>query len=133
MSDVRYGVSAQGTETVMVVEDQPEVRALTIRILELAGYIVVGVENGRAAVTLLRKQPVHLIVLDMMLEPSFDGLDCYREAVAIQPGQKAIIVSGYADIERVAEAQRLGAGRHIKKPFTAVHLLQAVREELGDR
>jgi two-component system, cell cycle sensor histidine kinase and response regulator CckA len=121
----------QGTETVMVVEDQREVRALTIRILELAGYAVVGAENGRAAVTLLWRQPVHLMVLDMMLEPSFDGLDCYRAAIAIRPGQKAIIVSGYADIDRVVEAQRLGAGRCIPKPFTVHTLLQAVREELG--
>ena len=123
----------QGTEIVMVVDDQPEVRALTRRILELAGYTVVEAKNGRAAVALLEKQPVHLMVLDMALEPSFDGLDCYREAIAIRPGQKAIIVSGSEDRERVAEAQSLGAGRFIEKPFAAVDLVQAVREELGAR
>jgi DNA-binding NtrC family response regulator len=121
-----------GTATVMVVEDQPEVRALTIRILELAGYTVVGVDNGRTAVALLRKQPVDLMVLDMILEPSFNGLNCYREAVAIRPGQKAIFVSGCTDMEWVAEARRLGAGRHIQKPFTIISLLEAVRDELGD-
>ena len=122
----------RGTGTVMVVEDQQEMRALTTRILELAGYIVVGVDNGHAAVALLRKQPVDLMVLDMNLQPSFNGLDCYREAVAIRPGQKAIFVSGCTDMEWVAEARRLGAGRHIQKPFTIIGLLEAVRDELGD-
>jgi DNA-binding NtrC family response regulator len=133
MSDILHGVPAQRSETVMVVDDRPEMRTLIRQILELAGYTIVEAENGRAAVALLGRQPAHLMVLDMMLEPSFDGLDCYRAATAIRPGQKAIIVSGLADMGRVAEAQRIGAGRFIEKPFTAECLLRAVREELGNR
>ena len=121
-----------GTRSVLVVEDQPEMRTVTTLILKHAGYTVVEVENGQEAINLLRKRPVDIMVLDMVLEQSFDGLDCYREAIAIRPGQKAIIVSGSAVTSRVLKAQRLGAGRFVLKPFKANTLLQALREELGD-
>jgi len=126
----REPLALGGTETVMLVEDQPEQRIITSRLLERAGYSVVAVENGRAAIVVLRQRPVDIIVLDMIMEDTFDGLDVYREAVAIKPGQKAIIVSGYAETSRVVEAQRLGAGRFIRKPFRVDTLLLAIREEL---
>ncbi len=129
-AEQRKPFELRGTETVMLVEDQPEQRAVTRRLLERAGYVVVAVENGHAAIASLRKQPVDIMVLDMIMEESFDGLDCYREAIAIRPGQKAIIVSGYAETSRVVEAQRLGAGRFVRKPYRVNTLLQAVREEL---
>ncbi len=123
----------RGSVSVMVVDDQPEVRVVIRLLLERAGYVVVAASNGRVAIESLRKRPVDIMVLDMVLEGSFDGLDCYRAAVALRPGQKAILVSGYEAGPRVAEAQRLGAGRFIHKPFSVSTLLQALQEELeGD-
>ena len=51
---------------------------------------------------------VELIVLDMIMDPGMDGLETYRRILEIAPGQKAVIVSGYSETDRVKEAQRLG-------------------------
>jgi two-component system, cell cycle sensor histidine kinase and response regulator CckA len=123
-------VENRGKVTVLVVEDQPELLFMTRRLLEHEGYAVVAAENGRVAIDTLRNRPVDIMVLDMVLEDSFDGLDCYREAAALRPGQKAIIVSGGEPGPRVAEVQRLGAGRFVRKPFLFPTLLRALREEL---
>jgi len=128
--ETRAASEVHGGERVMVVEDQPEQRAMATRLLERAGYTVVTAEHGHAAIELLKRQPVDIMLLDMIMEDSFDGLDCYRQAIVVRPGQKAIIVSGFAETERVTEALRLGAGAFIRKPYRMNVLLQAIRDEL---
>ena len=55
------------------------------------------------------RQAADLVVLDMIMDPGMDGLDAYRRILEIHPHQRAIIVSGFADTERVRIAQALGA------------------------
>ncbi|MCW8857332.1 MAG: hypothetical protein OQJ95_08215 [Kangiella sp.] len=57
-------------------------------------------------------------------------LDTYKEIIRSHPGQKAIIVSGYSSTDRVKEAQSLGAGTYVKKPYVLETLGQAVKQEL---
>ena len=64
------------------------------------------------------------------MEPGLDGLDTYKRILKFHPGQKAIIASGFSETERVKGAQRLGAGKYIKKPYTLEKIGIAVREEL---
>ena len=66
----------------------------------------------------------------MIMPPGMNGLDTYREILKIAPDQKAVIASGYAQTERVYEAQRLGAGSYIKKPYMLEKIGLAVRSEL---
>jgi DNA-binding NtrC family response regulator len=66
----------------------------------------------------------------MIMEDDYDGLDAYREVAQTHPGQKAVIASGFSETGRVREAQRLGAGSFVKKPYTLDRLGRAVREEL---
>jgi two-component system cell cycle sensor histidine kinase/response regulator CckA len=66
----------------------------------------------------------------MIMEPGMDGLDTYRRIIEFRPGQKAIIASGYSETDRVKEAQRLGAGTYLKKPYTVEMVAVAVRREL---
>jgi len=119
-----------GKETILVVDDVPEQRAIAKDILSSLGYQVNLVENGRAAIEYLRSNSVDLVLLDMIMEKDFDGLNTYEEIVKIHPGQKAIIVSGYSATERVDRMQSLGAGQYVRKPFTFDTLAKAVREEL---
>lgn len=65
-----------------------------------------------------------------VMDPGMDGLDTYRKIVEIHPRQKAIIVSGYSETDRVKRAQALGAGAYVKKPFVLETLGLAVRSEL---
>ena len=67
----------------------------------------------------------------MILDPGIDGLDTYRKIVETHPMQKAIIVSGFSETDRVLEAQALGAGAYVRKPYILEKLGVAVRKELA--
>lgn len=69
-------------------------------------------------------------LLDMIMEPGMDGLETYRNAITIDPRQKAVIASGFAETDRVKAVQRLGAGPFIKKPYTVETLGLAIKGEL---
>jgi DNA-binding NtrC family response regulator len=73
---------------------------------------------------------VDLILLDMIMDPGMDGLDTYRHILEINPKQKAIIVSGFSETDRVNKAQALGAGEYVRKPYVVEKLGLAVRKEL---
>lgn len=66
----------------------------------------------------------------MVMPGGIDGTQTYEQALMIRPGQKAIIVSGYAESAQVSESQRMGAGAFIRKPLTLKSIAQAVRKEL---
>jgi two-component system, cell cycle sensor histidine kinase and response regulator CckA len=66
----------------------------------------------------------------MILNGGIDGLETYRRILEINPHQKAIITSGFAETNRVRSAQRLGAGEYIRKPYTVEKLAFAVKSEL---
>ena len=78
----------------------------------------------------LAGQPVDLLLLDMIMPPGIDGLETYERALALHPGQRAVIVSGYAETDRVQKAMELGARRYVKKPYTIQSLAKAVQEAL---
>jgi signal transduction histidine kinase/ActR/RegA family two-component response regulator len=118
-------------EFVLVVDDIKEQRDLAAFMLKRLGYQVDTVASGEAAVQYIQKTPVDILVLDMILEPTMDGLETFRQILAVAPGQKAIIASGFSESKRVVEAQRLGAGRYIKKPYRLEQIGMALREQLS--
>lgn len=118
-------------ESILVVDDIPEQRELAAGMLGGLNYSVETAASGEAAVEAIKKRPFDLIVLDMIMDPGMDGLDTYREILRIRPGQKAIIVSGFSETERVQQAQALGAGDYLRKPYVREKLALAVRKELN--
>ncbi|UCG61621.1 MAG: PAS domain S-box protein [Candidatus Zixiibacteriota bacterium] len=119
-----------GSERLLVVDDDEQQRDVARECLESFGYTVVTAASGRKAVEILRKEDFDLILLDMIMEDDFDGLDTYRAMKELKGDVRAIIVSGSAATERVKGAQRLGAGRYVQKPYTAEKLAEAVRDEI---
>lgn len=120
----------RGTEKVLVIDDNPEQREIAFDLLTNLGYRVWTAADGHKAVEYLAEHAVDIIVLDMIMEAEFDGLDTYREILKTHPGQKAVVVSGFSATERVTEILQLGAGAFVKKPFTMSAIGQAVRREL---
>ncbi len=98
--------------------------------LKKLNYVVLSASSGEEAVASLKTQPVDLLLLDMIMDPGMDGLDTYRSILEIHPRQKAIIVSGFSESDRVQAAQALGAGAYVKKPYVLEKLGLAVRKEL---
>jgi DNA-binding NarL/FixJ family response regulator len=91
---------------------------------------VITAADGKVAVELVRRSAIDLVVLDMIMEPGIDGLETYRRILQFRPGQRAIIASGFTETARVRQAEDLGAGAYIKKPYLMEKMALAVRNEL---
>jgi two-component system cell cycle sensor histidine kinase/response regulator CckA len=117
-------------ESILVIDDIEDQREIACVLLSQLGYHVSAVEGGEEAIEYLKTNSVDLLVLDMIMAPNMDGLKTYRKIIEMHPGQKAVIASGYSETERVREAQKLGAGVYIKKPYTLEKIGIAVRKEL---
>jgi PAS domain S-box-containing protein len=120
-------------ESILVVDDVKEQREIASKILSQLGYSVKTAESGEEAVELLKKDTVDLVVLDMIMPPGIDGLETYELIIGLHPKQKAIIASGYSETDQVKKAQRLGAGKYVKKPYTVQKIGLAVKAELEKR
>ena len=119
-------------ESILVVDDVKEQRDIASKLLACLGYSVQTVCSGKEAVEYIDDRPADLIVLDMLMPPGIDGLETYERIISKHPGQKAIIASGFSETNRVKKAQRLGAGRYVKKPYTLEKIGLAVKAELKE-
>ena len=123
----------RGTENILVVDDANEQRILAKRLLSSLGYNVSTAKNGSLAVEHIKKNKIDLVILDMIMEDDFDGLDTFREMIKIVPYQKAIIVSGFVETDRVREAKKLGVGHYLRKPYTLKKIGSAIRAEIDNK
>jgi len=117
-------------QSLLVVDDVVEQRHLAAAMLNRLGYRTTTVASGEEAVAYLADHWVDLLLLDMIMAPGIDGLETYQQVLALHPQQRAIIVSGYAETERVQAAMELGVRRYLKKPYTINGLAVAVKEAL---
>ncbi|MCP4650323.1 MAG: response regulator, partial [PVC group bacterium] len=119
-----------GNESILVVDDDELQREVSSKLLQRLGYKVSTVESGEEAIRFMNKIPQDVLILDMVMPPGIDGTETYRQIRKIYPGQKAIVVSGFSESDRVIEIQKMGVKQFIKKPFTANVLAMAIRSEL---
>ncbi|RKX27352.1 MAG: hypothetical protein DRP45_01305, partial [Candidatus Zixiibacteriota bacterium] len=119
-----------GSESILIVDDDDAQREVSGRLLGELGYKVSVAENGDKAIEFLKDNPQDILILDMVMPPGIDGTETYQRILEFSPEQKAIIVSGYSETERVMQAQKLGAGAFVKKPITLKAIAAAVRTEL---
>ena len=118
-------------ETILIVDDIDIQREVASGMLKLLNYNVKTVDSGEKAIKFVKNNKVDLIVLDMIMDPGINGLETYKKILKINPDQKAIIASGFTNNKNVKEAQGLGAGSYIKKPYTLQKLGLAVQKELS--
>jgi PAS domain S-box-containing protein len=123
-----------GDESILLVDDEEIPREMAARMLRQLGYRVELAESGREAVERIAStedpSPYALVLLDMVMEEDFDGLDTYRVIARIRPYQRCVLISGFSDGKRVREAQGLGAGGFLQKPFSIQQLGRIVRNEI---
>lgn len=120
-------------ELILVVDDKQQQRDIASQMLSLLGYRVKTVASGEKAVDFIRDNVVDLLILDMIMDPGINGRQTYEQIIAIHPGQKAIIISGFSEDEEVKKAQKLGAGSFIRKPYTMEEISTAVEKALNKR
>ncbi len=121
------GMQGRG-EVILVVDDEPGQREIAAAMLASLGYRVETAASGQEALARLHGRSFDLVLLDMVMEPGMGGLETYREILRMVPGQKAIIVSGFAEHDDIEAAHRLGAAAFVRKPCTLASLGRAVRQ-----
>ncbi len=117
-------------ELILVIDDVQSQREIASGMLDRLGYQAEAVASGEEAIDYLSEKRPDLIILDMIMSPGIDGFETYKRIKKINPDQRAIIVSGYSETDRVHNTQRLGAGQYLKKPYTLEAIGLAIRKEL---
>ncbi len=122
-----------GMETVLLVDDDENIRDLLPTLLTDFGYKVVTAENGKEALEIYRmeKDRISLILLDLIM-PVMDGRKCLEEILQIDPNAKVIISTGFSENEPVNGAMINGAKGFVRKPYSLRKLLTTIREVLND-
>ncbi len=122
--------TAERSGTILIVDDEPQLRDIADRMLKSLGYKVDSVCSGELAIKYILDKPMDLIVIDMQMDPGMNGYETYLEISKIYPEQKAVIVSGFSDSADVKATLKLGANGFIKKPYSLDQLGRAVNEAL---
>jgi two-component system cell cycle sensor histidine kinase/response regulator CckA len=121
-----------GTETVLVVEDQENVRHLTIDVLRGYGYQVLDAESGADALRICRNHAgsIHLLLTDVVM-PGMTGRELAEKLKLLRPEIKALFMSGYTDNVIVHHGALDPEVAYLQKPFSPVTLAAKVRETLA--
>jgi PAS domain S-box-containing protein len=128
-----YARQATATETILLVEDEEAVCALSKHILGKAGYTVLAASNGIEALRICEQHegPIHLVLTDVIM-PTMSGKDLADRLVAKYPHLRVLYMSGYTD-EAIFHRGVLKSGtQFIAKPFTPADLTRLVRQVLDD-
>ena len=122
-----------GTETILVVDDVPDIRRLASQMLQRFGYTVLTAASGEEALQLHagRKEPIDLTILDLGM-PGIGGNRCLKELLVFNPFARILIASGYCGDDMVKKALESGAAGFIGKPYQLTELLNRVRSILGE-
>ncbi len=123
----------RGSETILVIEDEQEIRQVAEIMLERRGYNVISADSGANAIEVLKEHAgtIDLVLSDVVM-PGSSGPESMRRIRAMQPGIKVLYMSGYA-ADLIARHGIDEDPRHfVTKPFTLAELSRAVRTTLDD-
>ena len=118
--------------SVLVVDDQKNMRATTAMLLREAGHVVAEAEDGAAAMQRVRQETFDVVLTDLRM-PGLDGMEVLRGVRAASPETQVIVMTAYGTIESAVEAVRQGAHDYISKPFQSEELLLRVGRALETR
>ncbi|HNU70406.1 MAG TPA: ATP-binding protein [Thermodesulfobacteriota bacterium] len=122
----------RGSETIMLVEDNEQVRNLTLTFLNRQGYTVLVAGSGQEALRILNQHhgPVHLVLTDVVM-PEMNGKQLFAQVSGRYPDARVLYMSGYTE-DMIAHCGVMDAGIHfLQKPFSFTVLATKIREILG--
>ncbi len=120
-----------GQETLLLADDEAQVREVATEILTRAGYEVLSADSGEEALEVYGRlgERISLVILDLGM-PGVGGQACLEQLVARDPEARVLVASGYAGPEHSQKALSAGAAAFVAKPYRAAELLLAVRQAL---
>jgi two-component system cell cycle sensor histidine kinase/response regulator CckA len=124
--------STSGRETILVVEDQAEVRGFASSSLKAYGYRVLEAANAEEALRLAvaLEEPIDVLLTDVVM-PGMNGVELSRQLLSLRPGLKVIFASGYADSVMLHHGVVDSGAAFIPKPYGPSALAIKIREVLG--
>lgn len=130
--------SAQGTGSVLFMDDEASIREFVTKVLEQTGYDVACVESGTEAVERYRKaweagRPFDVVILDLTVPGGMGGKEAIAQLVSIDPHVKAIVSSGYSTDPVMAEFGIYGFCGRLVKPYQIEELIEILNRIIGDR
>ncbi|HWS03666.1 MAG TPA: sigma-54 dependent transcriptional regulator, partial [Gammaproteobacteria bacterium] len=117
--------------TVLIVEDDPSLREAMSDTLELAGYAVMAAADGTAALAVLDREAVGMVVSDVQM-PSMDGHTLLKRIRTRNPELPVVLMTAYGTVQKAVDAMRCGAADYLLKPFDAEVLVDMVNRYLPE-
>jgi len=124
----------QGTETILVVEDEEMLQGFVRQLLEKNGYTVITAGNGEQAIDIYQQKmkQIALVLMDLGL-PKLSGDEVYQKIKALDPTANIIIASGYIDPNVKSELSQAGVREYIQKPYSPIEILKKIREVIDSQ
>jgi DNA-binding NtrC family response regulator len=120
------------SSSVLVVDDDAQIRSLLTSILEEEGYSVETAETAKDAIKTCNKLPFDVALIDIEL-PDMKGTELLRIIKKIQPKIIKIVITGHPSIENAVKAVNQKADGYVLKPLNPVELLETIRKLLADK
>lgn len=121
-----------GRETVLVVEDNTEVREVAVALLENLGYTVLEAGDGQSALSVLRTdQEVDLLFTDIVMPGGLDGMDLAKATRMIRPNLPVVFATGYAEAAMRREGEIITTDNLVTKPYRRLELAAKLRTALA--
>ncbi len=126
-----YGVSS--SETILLVDDEEQIRDIGKNMLEKVGFNVILASSGEEALQIFSREPdaINLVLLDLNM-PGMGGFRCLEKLKEQRPDIKVIICTGYLDEETISKIQQLDVEDFVHKPFRFSEILPIIRARLSD-
>jgi len=118
-------------KTILVVDDEDDVRESVREVLSDEGYRVVDTADGTLVLDLIRQERPELVLLDIWM-PQVDGIGLLKEIKIQEPGLNVVMVSGHGNIHTAVTATKFGAFDFLEKPVSLDGLLLTVQRALGE-
>jgi two-component system, cell cycle sensor histidine kinase and response regulator CckA len=127
-------VTSGGAETILLAEDDHNVRTLVATVLRQRGYVVLEAANGERAIELVGTctTPIHLVLTDVVM-PGMSGRMLFERVSALRPDTRVLFMSGYSDDTMLRHGVLTVGAQFIQKPFSMNALAAKVREALGTK
>jgi|GEM_PF-1196301 PAS domain S-box-containing protein len=122
---------ALGNETILLVEDDANVRNFSSHFLQSLGYQVIVAENGATALDILiGRNDINLLFTDIIMAGGIDGSELARRALALRPALKVLYTSGYTDNALLKEGMLDSSENFLAKPYTLAKMALRIRDSL---
>jgi CheY-like chemotaxis protein len=130
-SDAEYPIAKGGTETILVVEDEPQIRQMACEVLSECGYKLLVAANGVEALRILKEESaaIDLILTDVVM-PEMNGRELAEHVAVARPAAKVLYMSGYTNDAIVRHGVLDSGTWFVQKPFSPDALARKIREVL---